>query len=161
ISRHDQDRRSIPIGRPIPGAAAIVIDSRGQPCPSGIVGEICIATPHRSLGYYRRPELTAQSFVPSLFDDGVDEVTYRTGDLGRLLASGDFEYIGRRDGQVKIRGNRVELGEIETALLEQPGVTAAAAALREDCEGEPRLVAYFTGVADAQQLRRALQRRLP
>jgi amino acid adenylation domain-containing protein len=158
VDERDHQRRTIPIGAPIPGAAAVVLDTHGRPCPPGIAGELCLATPHRSHGYYRRGALTAQVFAPDPF--GTGDVIYRTGDLARGLPNGMFEYVGRLDTQVKIRGRRVELGEVETILLEQDGVRGAAAAMR-DLRGEPQLVAYFTGEADPSHLRRLLQRRLP
>jgi non-ribosomal peptide synthetase component F len=148
---------SVPIGRPMPGAAALVLDARGEPAPHGVTGEIHVWTPFRTLGYYRRPDLTARSFVPVRLDEGAPndgagdgDVHYRTGDLGRTRPDGTFEYVGRRDAQIKIRGVRVELGEIETALLEHPEVRLATVVLREDPSAHPMLVAYVVSTRDRE-----------
>ena len=81
-----------------------------------MVGEIYIRTPYRSLGYYKQPELTGNLFLPNPFGNDPDDIIYKTGDLGRILEDGNYEYLGRRDQQVKVRGVRVELGEIENLL---------------------------------------------
>jgi amino acid adenylation domain-containing protein len=126
ITTEDGSRHKVPIGRPIPGASAIVLDEQDRPCAPGTAGEILIRTPYRTLGYYRRPDLTAAVFVPDPWAHGADaEIAYRTGDLGRELPDGSFELVGRRDNQVKIRGVRVEPSEIEDQLRRMPGVADA------------------------------------
>src|SRR5262245_46404372 len=161
VRPEDQHSQRVPIGKPIEGAAALVMDEDGRACPTGATGEIHIRTPYRSLGYYGRPELTAEVFVPNPFTKDPEDLIHKTGDLGRVLKNGDFEYLGRRDKQVKIFGNRVELGEIENALAEQPGVRQAAVIVREGESGEPRLIGYVTGEVKGMRLREAIRSRLP
>ena len=120
---------SVPIGRPIDGASAHVVDSAGQPVPFGVPGELWIAGAGLARGYAGRPDLTRERFVPGFAID--EDRAYRTGDIARLRPDGTIEYLGRRDDQVKIKGIRVELGEIESALASHPGVTATAARLWE------------------------------
>jgi acyl carrier protein len=124
------------------GARAIVVGADGQSCPPGAVGEIYIRTPYRSLGYYDAPELTAQVFVPNPFSTDPHDIVYKTGDLGRVQTDGDFEFLGRKDHQVKIRGLRVELGEIENCLRSCMGVNDAVVIEAIDANGEPYLCAY-------------------
>jgi amino acid adenylation domain-containing protein len=126
VTRSDATRRSVPIGQPMPGARAVIVDERKRPYPAGAIGEILIRTPYRTLGYHGRPDLTSQVFVPNPFSEDPQDIVYRTGDLGRVLEGGDFELIGRKDQQVKIRGLRVELGEIEDSLRRHPSVADAA-----------------------------------
>ncbi|AUH50745.1 hypothetical protein CXB49_07990 [Chromobacterium sp. ATCC 53434] len=156
------DGRNIDIGRAIPGYRVYIVDEAGQPAPIGLAGELCIAGPGVARGYLRRPRLSAERFVGSPFRDG--ERMYRSGDRARRLPDGRIEYLGRDDGQLKLRGFRIELGEIEAALAEQPGVAAAAVALREDAPGAARLVGYLVpsaGEPAVAELRRALAERLP
>src|ERR1700752_2690696 len=138
------DRTSIPVGKPIKGAAMMVIDQFGQPCGVGDVGEIYIRTPYRSFGYHGEPALTKQVFVPNPFSDDPTDIVHKTGDYGRLLKSGDLEHLGRRDQQVQIRGVRVELGEIENLLRSHEGVADVAVIDRDDAEGNKFLVVYVT-----------------
>jgi len=140
---------SIPIGQPIPGAELLVLDGAGLECPPGIVGEIHIRTPHRSLGYYNRPDLTAACFVPNPMTGDAKDIVYRTGDLGRRRVDGLLEYIGRRDQQVKIRGVRIELGEIETLLRQHEAVREAVVVDRDDSSGNKYLCAYLVLTSDA------------
>ena len=142
VKASDAGRRSIPIGKPMPGAAAVVVDTRGRPCPTGVIGEIYIRTPYRSLGYYGQPELTREVFVPNPFSADPEDIVYKTGDLGRVLEDGNFEYLGRQDQQVKIRGNRVELEEVESLLRGHAAVKDVAVADREDASGYKYLCAY-------------------
>jgi amino acid adenylation domain-containing protein len=125
---------SVPIGRPIDGVRAYVVDAAGQPVPPGVPGELWIAGVGLARGYTRRPDLNSERFVPGPAID--EDRAYRTGDVGRLRPSGTIEYLGRRDDQVKIKGIRVELGEIESALASHPGVTAVAARLWEHSNPE-------------------------
>jgi amino acid adenylation domain-containing protein len=138
----DKDRRSVPIGKPIPGSAAVVIDAQGKACPPGEVGEILIRTPYRAHGYYNQPELTAEVFVPNPLSNNPNDIVYRTGDYGRLLEDGNFEFVGRKDHQVKIRGVRIELPEIENLLRTHESVGDVAVVDREDAMGNKYLCAY-------------------
>jgi amino acid adenylation domain-containing protein/non-ribosomal peptide synthase protein (TIGR01720 family) len=163
VQPEDGSRRSIPIGRPMRGAEAVVLDARDRPCAPGTVGEICIRTPFRAHGYLRRPDLDREVFIPNPLTGDPADVLYRTGDYGRVLKDGQFEYLGRRDQQVKIRGVRVELAEIEELLRRHPGVDDVAAAAREDAHGNAVLCAYVTGAAAgrAEELRELCARFLP
>ncbi|HEY7076991.1 MAG TPA: condensation domain-containing protein [Solirubrobacteraceae bacterium] len=139
------------IGAPIANTRAYVLDRHGRPAPIGVPGELYLAGAGLARGYLNDPELTARSFV----DAG--ERLYRTGDRVRRRPDGTLEFLGRLDRQVKVRGQRIELGEVEHALASHPGVTSAVALLRED-----ELVAYVTPAAlDAAQLRRHVAERLP
>jgi amino acid adenylation domain-containing protein len=146
---------TVPIGRPIGGTRAYVLDVDLRPVPEGVWGELFAGGDGVARGYLGRPELTAVSFVPDPFGPPSGGRLYRTGDLVRWRG-GVLEFLGRRDGQVKIRGNRVELGEIEAALAGHPEVREAVVLLRED-----RLVAWITGGPDPAELRRFLAARLP
>ena len=152
-----------PIGRPIAGAHVCVLDEEFEPVPRGVVGELCIGGRVVADGYLRRPDLTAERFVPDPFSPSGSRL-YRTGDHARVLADGNIEFLGRRDGQVKIRGFRVEPGEIEIALARHPGV-AQAAVIVDARPATPRLIAYVaaaSGVAvDAASLRAHLKASLP
>ncbi|MBE1162040.1 amino acid adenylation domain-containing protein [Dyella acidiphila] len=164
IDADDGLRRTVPIGHPIPGASAMVVDGHDQLCTPGTVGEILIRTPYRTLGYYRRPDLTAAAFVPNPFAlDNEEDLVYRTGDLGRELPDGSFELAGRRDSQVKIRGVRVEPSEIEDRLRCMPGVADAAVIARNDRDGGASLHAYVVahGEPPVAALRRWVAQALP
>ncbi len=139
----DEEREVMPIGKPIAGAEAYLLDERAEPCGRGMVGEIYIRTPYRSLGYYKQPELTAAVFVPNPFSNDPTDLVHKTGDMGRVLEDGNFEYLGRRDEQVKVRGARVELKEVENAVRGQAGVLDVAVIEREDASGYTYLCAYL------------------
>lgn len=132
---------TLPIGRPLSNMDMLLLDADLQAVPPGVVGEIYIGGPGLARGYLGRPGLTAERFVPHPFPRRPGERLYRTGDLGRRRFDGTLEYHGRRDGQVKLRGFRVELGEIETALAGAPGVAAAVASVMAGPAG-PQLVAH-------------------
>jgi amino acid adenylation domain-containing protein len=155
------DAGPVTIGRPLAGTSAHVLDAELEPVPPGVTGELCISGGNLARGYLGQPGATAERFVPDPLSPVPGGRLYRTGDLARRRADGRLEHLGRRDGQVKVRGIRVELGEVEAALLEQPGVAATAAAVR----GPGQLVAYVVPVGDAEidltELRRALRSRLP
>ena len=149
-----------PIGSPVSGAALFVLDGWLRPVPAGVVGELYIAGRGVGCGYLRQGGLTASRFVACRFG-GVGARMYRTGDLVRWAADGQLEYLGRADEQVKIRGHRIELGEIRTALATLDGVEQAVVVAREDRPGNTRLVGYITGSADPADLRTQLAERLP
>jgi len=163
VRRSDLDLGFIPIGKPMPGTRAVLLDEHGNVCPRGGTGEIHLRSPYLTLGYFADPDLTARAFVPNPFSKDPDDRVYKTGDLARVLADGNFQFLGRVDHLVKIRGVRVELGEIETALEAHPGVRRAVLLLRDEPPGEPRLVAYVVPAAApaAAELRAFLLKALP
>lgn len=158
-----EDLRSLPIGGIFPGQYAYLLDSGMHPVADGEVGELYIGGPCVARGYLNRARMTAERFLPDPFRGEPGARMYRTGDLARRLPGGDLEYLGRNDFQVKIRGLRVELGEIEAVLAAQPGVREAVAMVREDSPGQPRLVGYYLADAPHEDdiMRAALRARLP
>ncbi|MFH1491157.1 MAG: amino acid adenylation domain-containing protein [Pseudomonadota bacterium] len=135
------DRGAIPIGKPIANTRIYILDPRGNPTPQGVTGEIHAGGAGLARGYRGRPDLTAERFIPNPFTESPGERLYRTGDYGRWLPDGTIEFLGRMDQQVKIRGHRIELEEIETALSRHPGVKDAVVVAREDHPGAMRLAA--------------------
>jgi amino acid adenylation domain-containing protein len=165
ISRADVDRNAgSPIGRPIPDLSVHLLDAAGRPVPDGEVGEMYVGGAGVAAGYLNRPELTAERFPPDPSRPGTGARLYRSGDLARRLPDGDLIYLGRCDHQVKIRGCRVELLEIETVLARHPDVREAAVLAREDEPGEKRLVAYVAArqaPPTERELRGFLREKLP
>jgi thioesterase domain-containing protein/acyl carrier protein len=152
------------VGRPIANTKIYLLDSQGQPVPVGITGEVCIGGAGVARGYWHRPELTADRFVPDTFNRQPGGRLFKTGDRARWLADGNLVLLGRRDGQVKLRGFRIELGEIESALRLLREVREAAVVMREHA-GEPSLLAYLVPQAaekpDPAMLRTRLAEHLP
>jgi hypothetical protein len=153
----------LPIGRPLASSTAFLLDGALEPVPLGCQGEIFLGGSGLALGYAGAPDWTAERFVPHPFTARPGERLFRTGDRGRLRPDGQLEFRGRRDRQVKIRGMRLEPGEVETALTAHPAVRAARVVVRERGAGDRELVAY---VADREETSAAslaehLRRRLP
>ena len=163
VRQEDKDRRSIPIGKPMPGASALILNEKWKPCPTGIVGEVYLRTQYRSLGYYNQPDLTREVFLQNPFTDDPNDIIYKTGDLARLLEDGNFEYVGRVDQQVKIRGMRVELTEIEKLLRAFEGVKDVAVIDRQNATGHDFLCAYLVLSRElgVNELREYLAEQLP
>ena len=155
----------LPLGRPIPGVSAYVLDRRGDLAPLGTPGELVVGGIALARGYLGAPDLTAERFVPDPFSASPGERLYRTGDLVRWSSAGDLEFLGRIDTQVKVRGFRIELSEIERALLAHREVMEAVVVARAEAGGEKRLVAYVVArenaAPDLAELRASLGRTLP
>ncbi|MEO8153077.1 MAG: amino acid adenylation domain-containing protein [Rhizobacter sp.] len=154
------------IGRPLPNTRVYLLDRHGEPVPTGTAGELHIGGEGVARGYLNRPELTAERFVADPFAGTHGARMYKTGDLARHRPDGRIVYLGRNDFQIKLRGFRIEPGEIEVRLAQHPGVREAVVVVREDVPGDRRLVAYFTprtnGIAvDPAALREHLSTRLP
>lgn len=155
-----------PIGKPMPNYRAYVLDRKLNPVPVGVVGELHLGGACVARGYLNQPELTEQRFIPDPYSGKPGARLYKTGDLVKRLPSGDIQFVGRIDGQVKIRGLRVELGEIETALAAHPSVAQAAVIVADDAAGQKQLIGYVRAEpgaipAPAADLRQHLSRRLP
>lgn len=156
--------RAVTIGRPLPTYTAHVLDEELQPVPAGEIGEICIGGPGVGRGYLGRPGLTADRFVADPYSDLPGARLYRSRDLGRVNDDGEIEFHGRSDLQVKLRGYRIELEEIESVLLEAPGVTQAVVGTYALAPGVEELVAYYTpngNTVDPGQVHEHLRDRLP
>jgi amino acid adenylation domain-containing protein len=155
---------SVPIGRPIANTRLYVLDSKLQPVPFSVTGELYIGGAGVARGYLNRPELTASLFLSDPFSTEPGARMYRTGDLVRYLPNGNLDFLGRTDTQVKLRGYRIETGEIESVLRQHPAVTECVVVLREDQPGNRTLAAYVVRrdeLLPVAELRRYLSERLP
>jgi len=157
--------RLVPIGRPFANMQVYILDAHLQPVPIGVAGEIFVGGAGVARGYHQRPGLTAEKFIPDPFCEISGGRLYRTGDKGKYLPNGNIEFMGRLDHQVKLRGFRIEMGEIESNLTAHPQIEQAAVIVREDTPGDKRLVAYFTlctqEAPDRSDLRGFLLEKLP
>jgi amino acid adenylation domain-containing protein len=159
------ESKTLPLGRPVPNTEVYLLDSRLELEPVCAMGELYVGGSSVSRGYWRRPEQTAERFLPDPFSETPGSRLYKTGDVGRFRSDGNVQFSGRVDDQVKVRGYRIELGEIEAALREHPAVQEAVVLAPPDRRGENRLVAYVVhkrGKApDKTELIRSLRQLLP
>ncbi len=163
--RRDGEPKVVPIGRPVANTQVYILDERMQPLPVSVPGELHIGGVQVARGYLNRPELTAEKFVPDPFSGHSGARLYKTGDICRFLADGSIEYLGRNDFQVKIRGQRIETGEIEAVLAQHPAVRQSLIMAREDTPGDRVLVGYVVPAMDktitVSMLRGYLKERVP
>jgi amino acid adenylation domain-containing protein len=157
----DGSRARVPIGTPLGGRTARVLDARLRIVPDGVPGELYLGGPALARGYQGLPGMTAERFVPDPYSTEPGARMYRTGDWVRRRADGTLEYLQRADAQVKIRGFRIELGEIEAALARHGAVAECAVVVRDQGSGDRMLAAYVVGEADEEELRAHLRRSLP
>jgi amino acid adenylation domain-containing protein len=164
--RAEEKTGTVPIGRPISNTQVYVLDRYRNPVPVGVRGEIYVGGAGLALGYWRQPELTAERFVENPIAPEKSARLYKTGDLGRWQKNGEIEYLGRIDSEVKVRGMRIDLREIETVLAGEEGIEEAVVELKGEGGEEARLVAYLVGRGDesalnARELRKYLRTKLP
>ncbi|MGD2085184.1 MAG: amino acid adenylation domain-containing protein [Candidatus Aminicenantes bacterium] len=145
IRKSDLERERLPVGKPIRGAGVIVLDENLEPVDKLVSGELYIRTPYRTFGYYNDPGLNQHRFIKNPFGRDSHDLLHRTGDFGRILTDGTIELLGRNDRQIKIRGIRVELEEIESVIMKHPLVKEAVVIKKELSPRDELLCAYFTG----------------
>ncbi|MCP4263334.1 MAG: amino acid adenylation domain-containing protein [Planctomycetes bacterium] len=160
-TRDDLPYEAMPIGKVMGNMQAYILDDKMQLNPVGIVGELHFGGVHMAHGYWKRPDLTAQQFVPNPFSHEPGQRLYKTGDLGRWLPDGNIEYLGRQDQQIQLRGFRIELGDIESVIRQHPDISQAAVVVSDD----QRLVSYIVTENDtppsSAELRKHVRVRLP
>ncbi len=165
VCERDGKGRVIPIGRPMDNVRIYILDRQLRPVPIGVPGELYIGGLAPGRGYLNRPDLTADNFIPDSFSVHGGERLYKTGDLASYRPDGALQFLGRRDHQVKIRGMRLELGEVESVLCQHPNVGAAVVLTRELTAGHKSLVAYVVGNGEpaptTEELRNHMRQRLP
>ncbi|MGI0134611.1 MAG: AMP-binding protein, partial [Candidatus Micrarchaeaceae archaeon] len=165
IARVEEQSGSVTIGHPIANTHIYILDQHLQPVPIGVTGELYIGGSGLARGYFRRPELTRERFLAHPFSQDAEQRLYVTGDLARYLPDGNIEYLGRNDFQVKVHGYRIELEEIETALLQHPAVNACVVTAVEGNAGNRQLAAYLIPYSeqtpDVDELRPFLGKTLP
>jgi amino acid adenylation domain-containing protein/non-ribosomal peptide synthase protein (TIGR01720 family) len=166
--QHAAGRAIVPIGRPIANTQIYLLSGDLRPVPVGAPGELYIGGDNLARGYLKRPELTAERFIPSPFGSGPGARLYKTGDLARYMPDGDIEFLGRIDHQVKVRGFRIELGEIESALNQHPAVRESVVIAQDDKHGNKRLAAYVVtdpaaslSELSSKELREFIRTKLP
>ncbi|MGH9824843.1 MAG: AMP-binding protein, partial [Blastocatellia bacterium] len=146
---------SVSIGRPVSNTSVYILSEHYQPAPIGTIGELYTGLDGLARGYMNRPDLTAERFIPNPFGGIPGEILYNTGDLARYFSNGDVYFGGRADHQVKLRGFRVEPGQIEATILEHPAISEAIVVARDDGEGDKRLIAYIVPEFDDAEFERA------
>ncbi|MBL0388693.1 amino acid adenylation domain-containing protein [Tumebacillus sp. ITR2] len=160
-----EDRANIQIGAPLSNYETYILNAFLQPCPVNVPGELCIGGLALAREYLNQPEKTAEVFIPHPFSDDPNARLYRSGDICKLLPDGTIEYLGRKDAQVKVRGYRIEIGEIEDAFAKQPNVQEVAVIAKADGDGTKRLLAFYTTVSgeamELDDIRAFLGTRLP
>jgi len=153
------------IGRPVANTQTYILDAEMQPTPTGVTGELYIGGSGLARGYCNQPTITAERFIPNPFGSEAGERLYKTGDRARYLPDGQIDFLGRIDNQVKVRGYRIEPGEIEQVFKQHPAVMDIAVIVREDTPGDKRLVAYLVAqdekVLDTNELRSFGKEKLP
>ncbi|MBR8829322.1 MAG: amino acid adenylation domain-containing protein [Gomphosphaeria aponina SAG 52.96 = DSM 107014] len=158
-------KHSPSIGRPISNTQIYILDSHLKPVPIGVPGELYIGGAGLARGYFNRPELTSEKFIPNPFDNSTNSRLYKTGDLARYLSDGNIEFLGRIDNQVKIRGFRIELGEIEAVLNQHPNIQQTVVIAREDLNGDKNITAYLVPQQNQtltlDEIRNVLKQKLP
>ncbi|HSE19187.1 MAG TPA: amino acid adenylation domain-containing protein, partial [Pyrinomonadaceae bacterium] len=163
--RCGRDERTVPVGRPVANTRVYVLDQDLEPMPAGVTGEIYIGGRGLAWGYLNQPQLTAEKFMPDPLSGEMGARLYKSGDWGRYSANGNLEYVGRLDGQVKVRGFRIELREIEARLKNHEAVNDCVVIVREEAEGDKRLIAYVVcnrgEAVTPQELRAYLKDQLP
>jgi amino acid adenylation domain-containing protein len=163
IKKEDVNRGRIPIGKPMKGARLILFDKNMKICEPGFIGDIYIRTPYRTFGYLNDPQLNFERFIPNPLGGEQTDLLFKTGDQGVELPEGNFEFLGRRDRQVKIRGIRVELDEVERVMIQHPSIDNAVVIDREEKDRDKYLCAYFIsrGTVEISELREYLSEELP
>ncbi|HSO75398.1 MAG TPA: amino acid adenylation domain-containing protein, partial [Blastocatellia bacterium] len=152
------ERRTVPIGRPLPNLTLYILDRNLRLVPPGVTGEICVSGIGVGAGYWGDDKRTHDAFMHNAFaDGGRGDVLYRTGDVGRWRVDGSLEFLGRLDHQVKVRGFRIELGEIEGVLCRHPTVREGVVTVREDNAGDKQLVSYVVPDVEAEEIRDQLR----
>lgn len=149
LERSDSESTASPIGLPIPDLSLYLLDQNLEPVPVGVAGELHVGGAGLARGYLNRPDLTATKFIPNPFRDDAGARLYKSGDIARYLANGSLEFVGRVDNQVKVRGHRIELGEIDAQLTTHSGIAHALTIIREDRPGDVRLVSYIVSRENA------------